>query len=103
MLHKIYKYPISEELPCVVNINLPKGARILHWGRDPGGMPCIWAVVDIDAPPKSIAVVIVGTGFGLPHESAEFIGTIHDGPFMWHGFVVRNLNPQRAENDGANP
>jgi hypothetical protein len=91
-MNTIYKYPItmSDDLEI---IEMLSPARIRHVGLDPAGVPCVWAEVDTEANNRSIGfgtikrhIHIVGTGQRLPENisALQYLGTIHEGPFIWH-------------------
>lgn len=70
-------------------VNLPRGATILSAGLDPAGELCLWAAVDTDNPKQPREILIFGTGHLLPDiVTLRFIGTVNQGPFMWHVFEV---------------
>ncbi len=83
----IYKYalqPIGEQ-----RIEMPEHHKILSAGLDPGGQLCIWVLADTKGSPRGRMVYGMGTGNPW-HEMAfglDFIGTVNDGPFMWHVFA----------------
>lgn len=71
--------------------------KIMDWlyvGFDPKGKLCVWGIVDPDAAEeqkKDYLIELVGTGHDFSEEfyhAAEFIGTVNDGPFMWHVFAL---------------
>lgn len=83
----IYKYELKNE------VTLPISAQILHYGADPRGVLCLWAVVNTDEEKtKTLEFELVGTGWPLDEMfeqygvSHEFVTTINDGPYMWHIF-----------------
>ena len=48
-------------------------------------MVCLWFECDPSQPKKINTVYCVGTGFGaIPDEGYSFIGTVVDGPYVWH-------------------
>lgn len=81
---KIFKYPFKiEDAP---QVEIPCGHRILHVGLDPGGQPCIWALVTPEASKTKIQLRVVGTGHDEPE--GKFLNTIVQGPFVWHIFLA---------------
>ncbi|KRB22704.1 hypothetical protein ASE05_16110 [Mesorhizobium sp. Root172] len=67
--------------------------RIISAGLDPNGVLCVWGTVDTDKPQRQIEVAVCGTGGTLPQHPLEFVGTVKDGPFMWHVFASRCASP----------
>lgn len=97
----IYKYPLYL-LPFEHDIKINAGARILKVGRDPRGIPCIWALVDTDAPEHRFKVMAVGTGWALDKVmtvdgveiggnnfmmNPAYIDSIIEGDYVWHIFI----------------
>lgn len=85
----IYKYPLSP-MADEMKISMPAGAQPLSCGTDPVGIPCIWAMVDTDSELEDVTVRCIGTGWDvskLLDNGLQFLGTINDGPFMWHVFM----------------
>jgi hypothetical protein len=87
----IYKYRLSISDEC--RIQMPMGHEILHVGLDPNEAPCIWALVDSAHPSRTETFHVVGTGNPMPtyswgEPSLRHVGSIRQGPFMWHVFVV---------------
>lgn len=83
-MKKIYKYPI--EIVDEQTLDLPTGADVVHVGHDPGGTPCLWAIIDTDAPVVSVKILVKGTGHPLPAGEIDHLGSFLSGPFVWHLF-----------------
>jgi hypothetical protein len=69
-------------------ISMPKEAQVLSVAMQHGNI-CIWATVSPDAPNEDRVFEIRGTGNPLPadfYEDRIFIGTVFDGPYVWHVF-----------------
>lgn len=82
---KIYKYPFKiEDAP---QVELPCGHQILHVGLDPGGKPCLWALVSPDANTRMVQLYIVPTGGEEPAQASKHLGSFVQGPFVWHVFL----------------
>jgi hypothetical protein len=84
---QIWKFPITS--PDGTRIDMPQGARILTVQMQ-AGMPTLWAVVDPEAPRRARYFRVVGTGH--THEAGvfrDYLGTVQDGPFVWHVFEVQ--------------
>lgn len=80
----IWKYVL--QLEEKQNFDMPIGAEILSCGLDPMGQISIWAMVDTEKDYIGRQIVIVGTGNPVP-TGLKFIGSVTQGPFMWHIFT----------------
>jgi hypothetical protein len=72
-------------------ITLPHKAKILSL-QDQDGVPCIWALGDFsDEGYKRWAKVYkLPTGrLCYPLDNVRYIGTLQEGPFVWHYFIDR--------------
>jgi hypothetical protein len=58
-MQTVWKYPIM--VFGTTEIELPKAGKFLCM-QVVGGIPCVWALVDSDAPKESRTIVTVGTG-----------------------------------------
>jgi hypothetical protein len=75
-----------------VDIVMPKGARILTLQLQGGG-PCIWVLVDPDAPPETRTFHVLATGQEIEGSLGEYVGTYQQGFFVWHVFeTYRDLS-----------
>ena len=80
----IWKFPI--EITDEQEVSMPWGARIIHAGLDPAGVPSVWAIVEPGNTDKSReGISIRGTGHPLP-DSATYLNSFNHGPFVWHVF-----------------
>ena len=70
--------------------------KVIKWlsaGYDSFGDICVWAIVDPEADVDERAeydILRIGTGWDFSQDeldNMEFIGTIKEGPYMWHIFV----------------
>jgi hypothetical protein len=84
----IWKFPIAtvdqQSLP------IPAGAEMLCV-QVQHGEPCIWALVNPDAPKRRRAVRVVGTGHPCDDVNAQnYVGTyqLHDGRLVFHVFIA---------------
>jgi len=82
----IYKYPIkgvgAQAIP------MPEGAKILTV-QVQGDTPCLWALVEVDAPPRDRVILVYGTSHPADEAEAErYIGTfqLSGGPLVFHVF-----------------
>lgn len=81
IVQTIWKYPLA--LNDEQTITVPSGATPLHVGPDPLGGFALWMLVDDLMPKTDRRIIIRGTGFPVPAHKT-YIGSLHDGPFMWH-------------------
>lgn len=69
-------------------LEMPEAAAILHASMQ-NGTPCIWAIVNPNAPKVDRHFVVKGTGHSLEGVGyGSYVGTVFDGPFVWHIFEV---------------
>lgn len=88
----IHKWPLGDGLSLsnvngVVLRDVPLGAAFLRVGVQ-GGLLHLWALVNTGSPAAAVTVHVRGTGKpceGLDAES--YVGTVEDGPFVWHVFA----------------
>lgn len=87
----IWKYQVTIDDEIVVK--MPSGAKILHVALQ-YGQPCIWALVDPDAPMADRKVIVRGTGHPITGE-VDHLGTIHlmaaDGELVFHFFEAAHV------------
>lgn len=81
MPKRVYKYPIM--VTDMQSISITEGAKVVHVGLDPRGIPCIWALVEVDRPHVSCVIYVTGTGHDVP-PSVEHLGTFIEGGYVWH-------------------
>lgn len=87
MSKTIWKFPLPlMDFPAVT---MPANAEILA-AQMQGSAPCLWALVDPDAPMETRLFAIVGTGHPATDRVLfeNYIATVQDGPFVWHIFEV---------------
>lgn len=71
-MRTVWKYRLTS-LDDVLQI--PRGYEVLHVGLDPLYTPCVWAMVDPDAPVADVRIVILGTGQSVPEGELRHIGS----------------------------
>lgn len=92
-MFKIYKYAVCpSEDP--IKIKTYRDAQILSCGLDGRGEPSIWVLINDEEPEEFLNMLCVGTGWPLdsliePFDNLGFVGTINDGPYVWHVFEVK--------------
>ena len=74
----------------------PIKEKIIKWlstGYDPSGDICVWAIVDPEAEIDERVeydILQIGTGWDFNQnelDNMEFIGTVKEGPYIWHIFI----------------
>ena len=83
----IFKYPF--EVTDLISIEMPKGAHALTV-QTQGEIPCIWAIVDPEAPPEIRQFHCYGTGhpINIDISKTRYVGTFQllGGRFIGHLF-----------------
>lgn len=74
----IYKYRISNEMP----VELPIGAKFLHLGMQ-NNQIIAWFEIRPQNHSEQRVFKVYGTGHKIT-SSAPYLGTVFDGPFVWH-------------------
>lgn len=93
-MRTIWKFPIA--IGAVTKIEVPAIAPIRMAGLDPAtGEPAIWVELDTDAPRVERRFVVHGTGHEIPGTDGGYpqpihVGSLIQGPFVWHIFEERN-------------
>ena len=80
MKRSIWKYKILKD-GCFHGI--PKNSNFLAvsmQGRD----ICLWVEVAVEAPTEKRWFRVVGTGWDLPDDVIDYIGTVQQGDCVWH-------------------
>lgn len=78
----IYKYPLDILTDNVST--LPKDGKIIHVGRDPNGLICIWLEINPDNELERRSFVLFGTGRPFDDDTLQHVGSVLDGHFVWH-------------------
>lgn len=84
-MRTIYKFPLA--VTDEQQIEMPRGSRFLGVETQ-GGVLYLWAIVETENPRYRHAFYVVGTGNPLPVDAVEstYLGTVDEGPFVWHVF-----------------
>lgn len=82
----VWKFPLATALTDNA-LEMPKGAKVVHVGIQ-GERICLWAIVDMQAPVETRVFQIVGTGHEEVKEGMAHVGTVQQGPWVWHVFEV---------------
>lgn len=77
-----YEFPIDR---IAGDVEMPEGARIIHVDQQREMVATWWAEIpDPTAPLVARTFVVVGTGHTIPGDGLTHVGTVLDGPFVWH-------------------
>jgi len=79
----IWKYELDRAGATV--LQMPAGATIIHVALQ-GTFICLWAIVDPRLPKEPRCISVYGTGNPLDQEARNHLGTVQEGPFVWHVF-----------------
>jgi DNA-directed RNA polymerase subunit RPC12/RpoP len=82
---KIFKYPLP--IDDEIEISMPEDSEILTV-QTQKGTPCIWAIVDTDAPLTTRRLCLRGTGHAFKGNEGKYIGTfqLDNGALIFHLF-----------------
>lgn len=83
MRRSIYKYPMVGSVGDTVLIEMPVGAEIVHADLQ-DHVPTMWAIVDREAATERRLFTVIGTGFDIDGDVVRHLGTMYEGPFVWH-------------------
>lgn len=85
----IWKFPV--QIGDFFEIEMPKGAKILHFGIQYDG-PQMWVLVDSEVAKEKRQFMLVGTGHDIHHIGAplKYIGTVlmASDSLVWHLFEI---------------
>jgi hypothetical protein len=85
-MRTIWKYPIIA--PGRVSHEIPGDVEILTVQAQ-GGVPCVWALVDPNAPKRRRYFWVYATGDSIPGGQLLYVGTfqLSDGRLVYHVFL----------------
>ena len=91
-MRAVYKYELTEEIVAPIE-------KFLHVECQ-NSVPCAWAIINTDLEEVHYTILCSGTGWPLldPQTKDTYIGTINDGPYVWHFFAI----PVGVENTQKN-
>lgn len=85
MTHNVvWKYTLTG---TINPITIPEGAELLTVAGQDDNI-CLWVRVDPTAPQVPRVFFVVGTGFPIPGDAGEYIGSalVRNGMFVFHVF-----------------
>lgn len=64
-----------------------------------GGRITVWYEVDLSEPEMTTEAIfqLVGTGHPVSSSAAEYLGTVQDGTFVWHVYLIGDDSPFRGQ------
>ena len=85
----IWKFNLKAALgePDPVYHHMPKNGRIIHVHTQ-DDVPCIWVEFDEGDEFVDRGFCIAGTGWVTSSNTTTYVGTTHQGPFVWHIYEV---------------
>lgn len=84
----VFKYAIG--LTDKATLDVPAGAEWIHVAWQNSRL-CVWGIVESDNEKVSIDFFVVGTGHPMPERPVAHIGSVLDGPFVWHVFTRETM------------
>lgn len=83
-MQTVYKYRLEWQPVQIVRLPLKQVLTI----QLQDGIPCLWALVDTEAPEVSLPIRMAGTGTrdGFDFDTLRFISTTQYGAFVLHWF-----------------
>ncbi len=87
----VYKYPL--DIASTVTRKMPEGAEVLHVGMQDEGL-MLWALAKAPSEHawanETRTFRVYGTGHPIPDDVlAQYLGSVKDGPFIWHVFEIK--------------
>lgn len=91
----IYKFKLT--VTDVQHLAVPSGSTPLHVGLDSNKDICLWMKVpDPDVPHVKRTAFCVGTGRDIPDAPLTHVGSVCQGPFIWHFFLLDIIGDQHG-------
>ena len=79
----VWKFPITD---MCAEIKAP-GLCFPRFVAAQAGTMCVWAEVKPGEPDRSCVVTVHGTGHPIGDDE-RYIGSLMDGPFVWHAYAT---------------
>jgi hypothetical protein len=85
---KMFKYLISSGTSMQVDVLMCEGAVIRAVGMQDDAIHA-WAETPVDGDPFTVTRTfrVIGTGWPVP-DPGTYLGTVFDGPYVWHVYEV---------------
>lgn len=80
-----YKLPIRD----LARVPVEFGAKLIHVGLDPAGVPSIWCEVEPSGKQIVMPFFVLGTGHEIPEAADQHVGSFVDTAFVWHVYSVK--------------
>jgi len=82
----IHKYIL--QIDGIIVIDMPIGSKILDVQNQDNRI-CMWVIVNTELETEERVFQIIGTGHQLlGRTEKKYIGTVQQGPFVWHVFEL---------------
>ena len=57
--------------------------------QNQNGVPVVWVIVNTELKKEPTALIAIGTGWELPSDIKEYVGTVQDEyGYVWHYFLL---------------
>ena len=88
MSARMFKYQVSSDTSRQVAVLMREDVTIRAVGMQ-GSQIYVWGETPGHADPLTVTRTfrVIGTGFDVP-DVGNYIGTVFDGPFVWHVYEV---------------
>lgn len=97
----VWKFPFANGNLFTHTFSMPKGAEVLTV-QTQNAIPCLWAVVDPDAPLGNREFEIRATGEKFEKNSDRYVGTYQEDSLdTWHVFEVFEKPPMKSSGEGS--
>jgi hypothetical protein len=80
---EVWKFPLARTVRN--EVEMPGGAKVIEVAMQ-GGMVTLWAVVTPGGEPQERIFYTVGTGHRVSPDAHTHLGTVHEGPYVFHIF-----------------
>lgn len=86
-MQTIHKFTF--DIADTVVVQMPERSTPVSVATAGYGRINVWASVETDFDMSPVTLYVRGTGHPLCEaDEAKFLGTVQDGPFVWHVFVA---------------
>ena len=84
-MRTVWKYELEMDLTTLPPLCNPD---VLYIDHDPSGSPCAWVEHEPDQKPNTrVRIRMVGTGHTIQHDDGTYVGSLMQGPFVWHFYA----------------
>ena len=86
MNRTVFKYTVPVFAGVSSSLALPKDAQIIKVDMK-GALITLWVIVEPNNERVLRSFIVHGTGHAV-HPKGVYVGTVFDGPFVWHLFEL---------------